>query len=91
MNGVDDVGVVGIGTEVLVVLRGKKKLGKKTAVNLRDAHFGPDISIRSSQRTNGRILLSRVIEDVSNLPVWGIASVKTVIARAPSTSLDPVN
>ena len=59
VNGINDFGVVRIGTEVLVVL--KKKLRKKSTAVVRDPYLGPDISIRRSQRTNGWVLVGCVI------------------------------
>ena len=43
MNGVDDVSVVGVGTEVLVIL--KHKLSEKRTAGFENAHLSPDISI----------------------------------------------
>ena len=43
MNGIDNVGVVGVGTEVLVVLR--RKLNEKRTAGFGNTHLSPDISI----------------------------------------------
>ena len=59
VNGINDFGIVKIGTEVLVVL--KKKLSKKSIAVARGPYLGPDISIRRSQRTDGWVLMGCVI------------------------------
>jgi hypothetical protein len=72
MNGVDNVGVVGVGTEVLVVLR--HNLSKKRTTSSGNTHLGPDISIRRGQCPDGRVFVGCVIQDVFNLPVEGVRS-----------------
>ena len=59
VNGVNDIGIMGIRTEVLIVLR--KEFSKKSAVAIRGTHLSPDISIRRSQRTNCWVLVGCVI------------------------------
>ena len=60
VNGINDVRVVRIGTKVFIVLR-KGLSKKKSRAAVRDAHLGPDISIRRSQRTDGWVLVGGAI------------------------------
>ena len=70
VNRVDNVGVVGVRSEVLIVLENTEQ---KSRASLRDTHLSPNVSIRRGQRTNGRVFVSCVIQDVFNLPVEGLA------------------
>jgi len=88
VNSVDNVGVVGVGTEVFVVL---EKTWQKSIGSFGGAHLGPDISIRRGQRTDGRVLVSCIIQDVPNLPVEVLAPVKVTVAMAAHTSLNPAS
>jgi hypothetical protein len=89
MNGVNDVGVVGVGTEVLVVLR--RNLSEKGTTSFGNTHLGPDISIRRGQCPDGRVFVGCVIQNVFNLPVEGLDPTEVSIGTAHPTSLNPAS